>query len=366
MLIVTFDPPSGPGGIEGRTMAYTRRLQDYGYHVEVAAVSPGSAHSAEPYMGTRLVRFSSSPIHIPHTLSGLLRMMNRSPFDSLFILTGGTTIIGLFLLAYAKVSGRRGAVFFYGKDLLQSRRRVSTRLAVVLSLILARRVATNSKFTAGLLPFRPRRPIAIIYPGVDSAVRDGTDRSGGGDRFPRILFVGRLVRRKGVDLILEAFRPLLSSFPSLTLDIVGDGPEMNRLSVRAHELGIDRAVTFHGTLIGQSLWQLYGRAYLLVLPSRSSEEDVEGFGTVFLEAGIFGIPSVGARTGGIPEAVIDGVTGRLVDAEDVKGLEKTLYELLSNPAESRRLGEGAREMALRFNWDASCQQVMHLYIDDDK
>jgi phosphatidylinositol alpha-1,6-mannosyltransferase len=345
-------------------MAYTRRLQSYGMHVEVAAISPGATHSVEPYLGTRLIRFSSSPIQATHTLTGLVKLMNRSPLDSVFILTGGTTIIGLFLLAYSKVSRRKSAVFFYGKDLLQSRRRVATRLSVILSILLAGRVATNSRFTAGLLPLKPRRPIAIIYPGVDPTVANGTDGSNSGDGSPRILFVGRLVRRKGVDLLLEAFAPLLSQFPGLTMDIVGDGPEMSRLRFRASELGLDGAITFHGTLLGQRLWQLYARASFLVLPSRISEQDAEGFGTVILEAGIFGVPSVGTRTGGISEAVIDGVTGRLVGAEDVEGLRETLYELLSNPAKTRKLGKGARELAQRLNWDASCQQVMQLYSDD--
>jgi phosphatidyl-myo-inositol dimannoside synthase len=362
MLIVTFDPPTGPGGIEGRTVAYTRKLQDYGLHVEVAAISPGAAHSAEPYMGTQLVRFSSSPVQSSKTVSGLVKMLNRSTLDSVFVLTGGTTIIGLLLLAYSRVSGRRSAVFFYGKDLLQSRRRVVTRLSVVLSIILAGRVATNSRYTAGLLPLKPRRPIAIIYPGVDPTVQLGTDGSGG-NGFPRILFVGRLVKRKGADLLLEAFAPLLSPFPRLMLDIVGDGPEMSHLRVQASELGIEGAVVFHGTLRGERLWQLYARASMLVLPSRSSEYDVEGFGTVFLEAGIFGVPSVGTRTGGIPEAVIDGVTGRLVNSEDVEGLRGALIELLSNPAETRKLGEGARELAQKLNWDASCVRVMQLYKD---
>jgi phosphatidyl-myo-inositol dimannoside synthase len=366
MLLVTFDPPTGPGGIEGRTMSYTRKLRSYGFHVEVAAISPGVVHSEEPYMGTRLERFSSSPIQSPQTLSGLVKMMHRGMLDSVFILTGGTTIIGLLLLAYSRVSGRRSAVFFYGKDILQSRRKVSARLSVVLSVIFAGRVATNSRYTAGLLPLKPHRPVAIIYPGVDPTVRDRTDGSGRGDGLPRILFVGRLVRRKGADLLLEAFAPLLSSFPGLTMDIVGDGPEMGRLRARASELGLDGPVTFHGTLDGQRLWQVYARATLLVLPSRSSEDDVEGFGTVFLEAGVFGIPSVGTRTGGIPEAVIDGVTGRLVNAEDVEGLREVLHDLLSDPAQTRKLGEGAREMARRFSWDASCQRVMQLYADDDQ
>jgi phosphatidylinositol alpha-1,6-mannosyltransferase len=364
MLIVTFDPPKGPGGIEGRAMAYTKKLRGYGFYVEVAAISPGAVRSEEPYQGTKLARFSSSPVQSPRSLVGLVRMINRSRLDSIFFLTGGTTFIGLILLAYSKFSGRRNAVFFYGKDLLQSRARISTRISVILSVILARRVATNSRYTAGLLPMRPRRRVGVIYPGVDPPILDEQIETGRVGGPPRVLFVGRLVWRKGVDLLLEAFAPLPSSFPGLTMDIVGDGPEMNHLRSRSAELGLDGIVSFHGSLEGLRLWRLYALASLLVLPSRSSESDVEGFGTVFLEAGIFGVPSVGTRTGGIPEAVIDGETGRLVNAEDVEGLREIISELLSDPAETTRLGKGARKTAQKLNWDASCQQLMRLYTDE--
>jgi phosphatidylinositol alpha-1,6-mannosyltransferase len=361
LLIVTFDPPSGSGGVEGRSMAYTGRLLTRGFHVEVAAISPKGARSREPYIGTRLSRFPSSPIQGPRTLGGIVKMLNDSHLDSVFVLTGGATIIGLFLLAYAKVSRRRSVVFFYGRDLLQAKQRLATRFSVILSLMLAHRVATNSRFTAGLLPLVPRRPIAIVYPGVDPDVRKGLGTRSEVNDSPRVLFVGRLVRRKGADLLLEAFAPLLSSFPSLKLDIVGDGPEMSALRNQASKLGIDKAVDFHGALYGQNLWRQYARASFLVMPSRSSRDDIEGFGTVFLEAGVFGVPSVGTRTGGIPEAVIDGVTGRLVNADDVEGLTKVLFELLSNPVERQRLGEGAKERAQAFNWDASCQNVIRLF-----
>jgi phosphatidylinositol alpha-1,6-mannosyltransferase len=342
-------------------MAYTSGLQRHGFHVEVAAISSGAARSKEPYIGTHVSGFSSSPIQSPRTLGGIVRLLNDSHLDSVFILTGGATVMGLFLLAYASVFRRRSVVFFYGRDLLQARQRLATRISVIFSLVLARRVATNSRFTAGLLPMAPRRPIAIIYPGVDPSICKGVDKPGGGKDSPRVLFVGRLVKRKGADLLLDAFAPLLSSFPGLRLDIVGDGPEMGALRNQASELGIDGAVDFHGALYGRELWEQYAHASFLVMPSRSSKDDVEGFGTVFLEAGVFGVPSVGTRTGGIPEAVIDGVTGKLVNADDVEGLREVLVELLNNPLERQSLGEGAKERAQAFNWDVSCQSLIQLF-----
>lgn len=79
------------------------------------------------------------------------------------------------------------------------------------------------------------------------------------------------------------------------------------------------------------------------MPSRSSSDDVEGFGTVFLEAGIFGKPVVGTRTGGIPEAVLDEVTGLLVPDGDSHALAEALQRILSDEELRTRMGRNGRE-----------------------
>ena len=135
---------------------------------------------------------------------------------------------------------------------------------------------------------------------------------------------------------------------------------MSNLVSQANRLGLEGAVTFHGALFGQRLWDVYAKASLLVLPSRQSASDAEGFGTVFLEAGVFGIPSVGTRTGGIPEAVIDGATGKLVRADSTDELRSAIKSLLDDPEEMERMGLRALEWARRFSWERSTDQVLRL------
>jgi len=359
VLTITLDPSEGQGGIEGRAMAYTAGLVNRGIHVEVAALSPGKKTSEEAYQGTKLVRLSSSFLRFPWTLRSLVHLMGRSSVDSVFMLSGGATGAGIVVLCVSRLTGRRSAVMFYGRDILQSRRRPIGRIALLMSVLLADGVGANSRYTLSLLPFRPRTPV-IVYPGVDVGRARQRETAGRSRSEPRILFVGRLVRRKGADILLAAFGQLRAELPSVRLDVVGDGPEMSNLVSQANRLGLEGAVTFHGALFGQRLWDVYAKASLLVLPSRQSASDAEGFGTVFLEAGVFGIPSVGTRTGGIPEAVIDGATGKLVRADSTDELRSAIKSLRDDPEEMERMGLRALEWARRFSWERSTDQVLRL------
>jgi phosphatidylinositol alpha-1,6-mannosyltransferase len=356
--MVTFDPPTGSGGIEGRTTAYTAGLVRRSIHVKVAAIGPRGIGAEEPYQGAGLVRLSSSVAHVPRTFSILVRMMNSSAIDTVFFLSGGSTPIGLLTLGFSRLTGRRMGIFFYGRDVLQIRKRTAGSITLALATLLAGRVATNSRFTASLLPVTPRGRLAIIYPGVDSGISDEVPDSARDEAHPRVLFVGRLVWRKGADRLISAFAQLRSELPATRLDIVGDGPEMKNLQTLAENLRLGDSVTFYGALHGQRLWKRYAEASVLVLPSRQSSDDAEGFGTVFLEAGVFGVPSIGTRTGGIPEAVVDGFTGKLVGDEDVEGLKDAIKSLLGNPELRKRLGKNARMRASEFSWESSTNQVL--------
>jgi len=358
--MVTFDLQTEMGGIEGRAIAYTKRFLAQGIYVEVAAFAKGQKESQGQFMGTRLVRLSSSTSRLPSSILALVSMMRNSSLDYVFMLSGGSSVLGNLILGFSRLTRRRSAVLFYGQDILRAGRRVAGRLILVTSILLADRVATNSRYTASILPIRPRCSPGIIYPGVEKNIAIGATESPGDSTHPRILFVGRLVSRKGVDLLLKAFGGLHAEFPTACLDIVGDGPEMNNLRALTRTLGLEGVVTFHGALFGSDLWAKYSEASLFVMPSRQSAYDVEGFGTVFLEAGVFGVPSIGTRTGGIPEAVSDGITGTLIDDDDTEGLRKEISSLLKDPARRKRLGSNARDHVAAFTWDSSTSSVLRL------
>ena len=154
---------------------------------------------------------------------------------------------------------------------------------------------------------------------------------------PRVLCLGRLSFEKGFDLALSAFALLAGALPAARLVVAGDGPERAALQRQAADLGIAAAVDFVGWVAPESVFELINTATVVVLPSRT-----ESLPITAVEAGQMARPVVAARVGGVPEVVVDGQTGLLVDPESPAALAGALQWLLGNPAEAARLGAEAR------------------------
>jgi len=162
---------------------------------------------------------------------------------------------------------------------------------------------------------------------------------------PVVLSVGRLVPRKGFDTALRALGELSKTRPDLVYVAAGGGDDLPRLKKLAGDLGLSDRVVFTGRVDPGELRALFRRADLFVMPSRQEGKDVEGFGIVFIEAGAAGVPVVGGRSGGVPEAVHDGVNGLLADPADPGDVAEKMARILDDPALAARLGEGGRRLA---------------------
>lgn len=178
----------------------------------------------------------------------------------------------------------------------------------------------------------------------------------------RLLFVGRLVQRKGVHVLLDALARLPEE-PPTRLDVLGDGPERVELEQRARALGVSARVAFHGFVPQQELQARLGGCDALVLPAvMDSKGDVEGLGVVLLEAMSFGKPVIASAVGGIVDIVQPGENGLLVPPNDPQALAGAVEELARDPALVRRLGARAREdVAERFSWDSILDRLENVY-----
>lgn len=175
-----------------------------------------------------------------------------------------------------------------------------------------------------------------------------------------VVFVGRLVEKKGVGDLLEAVARLAK--PSeVRLAIVGDGPLRDDLEARAKKLGLQ--ATFFGMANPEQVRRLMHSARVFVAPSRTaSDGDSEGFGMVFLEAAAAQLPVVSYRHGGVPEAVVDGVTGLLAPEGDVDALSERIQYLLDNPHVSRNLGHaGRKRVELEFDVFQQTAKLEEIY-----
>jgi len=217
-------------------------------------------------------------------------------------------------------------------------------------------VIANSRFTRTLLwSAGVRAKVHIVGLGVDR--RDVVPARA---EVPTILAVGRLIERKGFDRLIEAVARLSAEFPTLRCELVGDGPQYESLLLRASELGVADRLTFLGSIDDEELWQAYARAWCFALPVRVVEDDVEGFGIVYLEAALAGLPAIGGLHSGAADAIVDGVTGLLVDGNDAAEVSEALATLLRDEKAAAAMGGRGRERALQLTWARTADEILAL------
>jgi glycosyltransferase involved in cell wall biosynthesis len=170
-------------------------------------------------------------------------------------------------------------------------------------------------------------------------------------------FAGRLVPEKGADVLLDALAQLPAALGPVRARIVGDGPERPRLEARARELGLGARVEFLGHVARDEVQRRLAPAAVQVVPSRWAEP----FGLVTIEAMARGTPVVASATGAAPELVRDGETGFLVAPGDAAALARCLAGLLPDPARLARIGEAARQDAVRFGLESVVDRFLELY-----
>ena len=166
---------------------------------------------------------------------------------------------------------------------------------------------------------------------------------------PLVLCIGRLVPRKGQDVLIDAVAGLVETFPTVRLALVGGGRMAGELRDRAAAGGIADRVSLPGEVTGDRLRLWLRAADVFAGPSRDRLHglEVEGFGIVYAEAALSGLPVIAGRSGGAPEAVIEGESGFVVDADRPADLRDALARLLAmSPEERRRMGERGRRLAL--------------------
>ena len=169
-----------------------------------------------------------------------------------------------------------------------------------------------------------------------------------------IVSVGRLVHRKGQDVLIEAMPTIIEQVPQAHLLMIGEGPYRSYLETRAKSLGIQDSVTFIGRIQYADLPEYICVGDIFVMPSRSrlAGLEVEGLGIVYLEASACGLPVIAGNSGGAPDAVLHGETGLVVDGTRKADVAAATVELLLDSKRSKAMGARGREWIIQeWRWE---------------
>jgi len=310
----------------------------------------------------------------PYMLFGLLRtaaICRSTSYDVIHVHwplpSGVFGLLGKWLSAKrdARSNRPRLVASFHGAELLLTRRFPFLRPILAAIINRSDAVTANSEFTASLV--RELSPVPVHVIPFGSRVAGAKVPPAMADDAPaahedRVLFVGRLIERKGIPYLLEAIRTVAASRP-VHLDIVGEGSLKAGLSDQAARLGISNAVTFHGRVDDDTLAQLYAGCSLFVLPAIvDAHGDTEGLGVVLLEAMSYQKPVIATSVGGIGDIVRDGETGLLVPEKDAPALAHAIRQLLDHPDWAASLGRrGAVYIQERFDWKRIVDELQALY-----
>ena len=211
-------------------------------------------------------------------------------------------------------------------------------------------VVAISSFTAREITRFASVPVRVI-PYTIGFPETQTSRQPASDGSFRILFVGRLVERKGVTHLIEAMRRLPSDLRA-QLTMIGKGPEHGKLTDQVRRSGLAGRVDIRGHVPDDALREAYSATDVLVLPSIvDARGETEGLGVVLLEAMSYGIPVVGSDIGGITDIIENEKSGLLVPPADAEKLALALERLARDPALAARLGAaGMQRVRTEFGW----------------
>jgi len=198
------------------------------------------------------------------------------------------------------------------------------------------------------LRFKPAR-VTVVPPGVDPRFGPGGTKS----PVPLVVAVGRLVPVKRFDVVVDALAELKARVPDLRAVVAGEGYAREVLEAQVHALGAEEWIALPGQVDDRTLVDLYRQAW--VVASASAHE---GWGMTITEAGACGTPAVATRISGHTDAVVDGVTGLLVDRPgDLAG---ALERVLTDAGLRTRLARAAQEHAGSFTWEATARGTLEV------
>lgn len=357
-LIVTNDFPPRQGGIQSFVHELAVR-QPAGSVAVYASNHAGAAEfdARQPFPVTR--HPTGLLVPTPSAAARVAAALRRERCTAVWF--GAAAPLGLLAPVLRKAGAERCVATTHGHEvgwaLLPGARQALRRIGRDCDVVTYLGEYTRSRL-AGVLAevtelrqLTPGVDVHTFHPGLDgTAIRE---RHGLAGR-PVVVCVSRLVKRKGQDVLIRALPQIQATVPDAALLIVGEGPNEAELRALAAETGVGEHVVLTGGVPHVELPAYYAAGDVFAMPCRTRRRgmDVEGLGIVYLEASAVGLPVVAGDSGGAPDAVREGETGRVVDGRDPTAVAEACAALLADPDLRRRMGTAGRAWVEReWRWD---------------
>lgn len=277
---------------------------------------------------------------------------------------------GVIARALKLLAGARYNCFVHGEDVETAATSREHSLLVKNVCKNASMLICNSENTANIvrkLGFDSGSKCEVLHPGVDTsrfevAAPDTSFRQQMGWSGKRVLLtVGRLQRRKGQDFLIKSMPALLKEFPDLFYAVVGRGECYDELISLVDQHKLHDNVCVYPDMDDEALIKCYQQCDIFILPNRTIDNDIEGFGMVLVEAQVCGKPVIAGDSGGTRETMNIGKTGHIIDCSSTENLLKELSPILRN----REIVDGEVDIAdyakSRFNWDQHVAKAKRLF-----
>jgi glycosyltransferase involved in cell wall biosynthesis len=287
-------------------------------------------------------------LYVVGGLIGIRRLVRRRQYDVIHVHWPVPHALFGWMAKRASKERPRLVTTWYGVELRWVQSSLPwLRWFVRWALKISDTIVAISSYTAREIARFAQVPVEVIpytLPFAEGTSKPRLPRAGGF----QVLFVGRLVERKGVKHLIEA----IARIPDARLVIIGDGPERQALEAKTRDVGLGSRVDFRGRVSDDALRATYAASDALVLPSiLDARGDTEGLGVVLLEAMSYGVPVVASDIGGITDIVEHNESGLLVPPGDSAALAQALERLSRDAALAQRLGAaGEQRVRSAFGW----------------
>jgi phosphatidyl-myo-inositol dimannoside synthase len=368
VFLITHEFHPRHGGIATFTEEIALAAAGMGYDLEVWAQAAPREVDTKPWP----FRLRRLPLKGTHDLACLLRLMyeliihrRQLRYATVYLPEPGPMRAMMGLQFIPGFRPRRLVLTFHGSEILHFHRNPLSRWLARRLIRHASRISVLTAYTHRLLctHFPEAASKTFLTPGALRSSFSAAPFAPG--RKPRnevvILTVGRLHPRKGQLFIIEALQALPAAQRARVEYWLVGGNSKENYKPRLREAAgrSDLVVRFLGNVPDDELTRIYDRADIFAMTSIHHRHSVEGFGLVYLEAAAHGLPVVAHAVGGVPEAVVDGVTGLLVPPADQPALTAAFARLIDDPELRHQFGAAGREWARKNSWVRSADLLFN-------